>query len=78
MVRMAVEKMIPSAAWAISHRVGRTPAGQLCVGHTKDHRDNQADEQDSGAGEGIRPQVDEAHDKYDDSPITAIAASTGR
>jgi hypothetical protein len=31
---------------------------QLCVGHAKDDRDNQADEQDNAAAERVRPQVD--------------------
>jgi hypothetical protein len=52
----------------------RAPA---IVGHAKDDRDNQADEQDSGAGERVRPQVDEAHDKYDDNPDHCYCGKDG-
>jgi hypothetical protein len=55
-----------------------TDARQLCVGHAKDDRDNQADEQDSGPGERVRPQVDEAHDKYDDNPDHCYRGKDGQ
>jgi hypothetical protein len=52
-------------------------ASRLCIGHTKD-RDNQADEQDSGAGKGIGPQVEEPHDKYDDGPDHRYRSNDGQ
>jgi hypothetical protein len=50
----------------VAHKL--TDARQLHLGNANDNRDDEADDQDRGNAERVRPHMDEAYDEHEDDP----------